>query len=426
MENCRLETTKGKRAGFISTRLAGTDGVSLETAKWSEVLQEEGLECFYMAGELDWPTNRSFLVEEAHFTHPEIAEINKACFGVQVRPPEMTEKIHELKNKLKEQIYNFVDKFKIDLLIPENALAIPVNIPLGLAITEFISETGMPAIAHHHDFFWERKRFLVNAVWDYLNMAFPPHLPSIQHAVINSSGDNQLSLRTGVSATLIPNVMDFETPPPEPDGYCTDVRQALGIADDELFILQPTRVVKRKGIEHAIELVKRLDMKAKLVISHASGDEGNTYEQRVREYSGMMGVDTLFVSDIIDEQRGQTSDGRKIYTLSDIYPHADLITYPSTFEGFGNAFLEAVYFNKPIVVNKYSIYAIDIRPKGFKVIELNDYVTTETVNLTKDVLKNKQKTEDMTAHNYEIARQYYSYSVLRQKLRVLLADCFGV
>jgi hypothetical protein len=48
--------------------------------------------------------------------------------------------------------------------------------------------------------------------------------------------------------------MDFENPPSPPDDYASDVRQALEIKDDELFILQPTRVVARKGIEHAIEL----------------------------------------------------------------------------------------------------------------------------------------------------------------------------
>jgi hypothetical protein len=36
-----------------------------------------------------------------------------------------------------------------------------LNIPLGLALTELIAETDIPVIGHHHDFFWERKRFLV-------------------------------------------------------------------------------------------------------------------------------------------------------------------------------------------------------------------------------------------------------------------------
>ena len=408
--------------GFISTRLAGTDGVSLETRKWAEVFEKEGFNCYYFAGELDYPPERSYLVEEANFQHPDIKDINQNCFGVTLRGRFITQKIHKIKWILKDHLYKFIEKFNIDIIVPENALTIPLNIPLGLAITELISEVGIPTIAHHHDFFWERQHFMANAVWDYLNMAFPPHLPPIKHVVINSSGDNQLSLRTGISATIIPNVMDFENGPPPVDDYTSDVREALGIEDDELFILQPTRVVKRKGIEHAIELVNRLGRKAKLVISHASGDEGYDYEIRVREYSKIMKVNTIFVSDIIDERRGRTKTGQKIYTLDDIYPHADLVTYPSNFEGFGNAFLEAIYFKKPIVVNNYSIYASDIKPKGFSVIELDGFVSEEAVNQTLKVLNDHQFCEKMVEHNYEIAMLYFSYSVLEQKLTSLIFD----
>ena len=408
--------------GFISTRFAGTDGVSLETTKWANVFQEEGFSCFYFAGELDRPPDCSYLVEEANFTHPEIKYIYNHCFGVHRRERHITQKIHVVKEKLKDQIYNFIEKFNIDLLVPENSLTIPLNIPLGLAITEVISETEIPTIAHHHDFFWERQQFLTNAVWEYLNMAFPPHLSSIQHVTINSSGDNQLSLRTGISGKIIPNVMDFENPPPPMDEYASDVRRALGIEDDELLILQPTRVVKRKGIEHAIELVHRLGKKAKLVISHASGDEGYDYEQRVKEYSKLLNVNTRFVSNIINEKRGRTKKGRKIYTLEDIYPHADLVTYPSTFEGFGNAFLEAVYFKKPIVVNNYSIYTYDIKPKGFLTIEIDGYVTEDAVRKTRDVLENPELRNKMVETNYDIAKRCYSYAVLRQKLKGLIYD----
>ena len=428
--------------GFISTRFAGTDGVSLETAKWADVFEGVGFSCFYFAGELDQTPECSFLVEEAHFQHSEIKDVFRNCFGVRVRGRFVTQKIYELKRKLKDRLYEFIEKFKIDLLVPENALTIPLNIPLGIALTEIISETGMPTIAHHHDFFWERQHFMTNAAWEYLNMAFPPHLPTIKHVVINSSADNQLSLRTGISSTIIPNVMDFENPPPMTsdyqscgldsdkeapavDDYASDVRQALGVADDEVLILQPTRVVKRKGIEHAIELVHRLGAKAKLIISHASGDEGHDYERRVREYSKLMKVDTYFVSNIINEQRGLTKNGRKIYTLEDVYPHADLVTYPSTFEGFGNAFLEAIYFCRPIVVNTYSIYNMDIKPKGFSVIEIDGYVSDAAVRQTRKVLKDSEYRNKMVKHNYETARKYFSYFVLRKKLKNLISDCTG-
>ena len=406
-----------KNVGFISTRIAGTDGVSLELEKWADVFKKFGWTSFYFAGELDRPPERSYLVEEAHFTHPEIKAIHNKVFGVTTRERTLSKKIYQLAIKIKDDLYDFVKKFDIDLIIPQNALTIPMNIPLGIGLTEFIAETNIRTIAHHHDFYWERDRFMVNAVSDYLRMAFPPVLPSIDHVVINSVADTQLSLRTGISSHVIYNVMDFDNPPEPPDEYTFDVRQALGIEDDELFVLQPTRVVQRKGIEHAIELVHRLGRKAKLVISHASGDEGWDYEKRLKEYSQLMNVNTIFVSDIINEERGTTPDGRKIYTLEDIYPYADLVTYPSTFEGFGNAFLETLYFKKPIVVNTYSIYIKDIQPKGFKVIEIDGYVTDKAVEQTKEVLDNPELRQEMVEHDYALAKKYFSYSVLEQTLR---------
>jgi glycosyltransferase involved in cell wall biosynthesis len=109
--------------------------------------------------------------------------------------------------------------------------------------------------------------------------------------------------------------------------------------------------------------------------------------------------------------------------LEDIYPQADLVTYPSNIEGFGNAFLEAIYFRKPIVVNTYSIYSIDIKPKDFSVIEINGYVTDKAVRKTRKVLTDPMLRETMVTENYQKALTYYSYAVLQQKLKNLIADC---
>lgn len=411
--------------GFVSTRFGGTDGVTLETGKWTDVFEKYNFKCCYFAGEIDQPGRCSYLAPEAYFRNPEIRRIHESIYGVTTRGRQTTRRVQDLKSILKDHLYTFIERFGVDLLVVENALAIPLNIPLGLAITELLCESDMPAIAHHHDFYWERQRFLTNAVSDYLKMAFPPCLPNMEHVVISTTARDQLSLRTGISSILIPNVMDFENPPAGQDEYAPDVRTCLGIGDNELLVLQPTRVVKRKGIEHAIELVRRLEMPARLVISHASGDEGYQYQQRVREYSELMGVDTMFVSDIINHRRGITEDGRKVYTLHDVYPHADLVTYPSSFEGFGNAFLEAVYYKKPVVVNTYSNYTLDIKPKGFDVVELNGYVTSEAVDRTRRVLTDPDYCRQMVDYNYEIASMHFSYSVLEQQLRPLVRKATG-
>ena len=264
-----------KNIGFISTRIAGTDGVSLEIEKWASVLARNGYRCFYLSGENDRLAEECMLVEEAHFQNPDILEIHDNCYGKHIRSRDITKKIHELREHLKSQIYEFVRHFDIDLIIPENALAIPLNIPLGLALAEFIAETGFPAIAHHHDFSWERERFLVNAVEDYFTWAFPPNLPTIQHAVINSIASHQLSYRKGISNTIIPNVYDFANPP-QPSAVCSgEIKGRIGLKEEDLFILQPTRIVPRKWIERSLEIVNLMELENPvLVLSHSADDEG--------------------------------------------------------------------------------------------------------------------------------------------------------
>jgi hypothetical protein len=235
----------------------------------------------------------------------------------------------------------------------------------------------------------------------------------------------QLASRIGVAAMVIPNVMDFDSPPPPLDDYARSAREDLGVAPDQYLILQPTRIIQRKGIEHAIELTRRLGLPAELVISHAAGDEGTDYEKRVREFAALLDVTVNFESAIVSDARGVTPDGRKIYTLGDVYPQADLVTYPSAIEGFGNAFLEAIYYKRTLVVNNYSIYEADIKPKGFKVVEFDGYISDATLEHARHLLTHSQEAKQYAEQNYELARRYYSYTMLERRLGLLMSDCFG-
>jgi glycosyltransferase involved in cell wall biosynthesis len=416
----------GKNIGFISTRFAGTDGVTIESSKWASVLEEAGHRCFWMAGELERDGTVSHLVPEAHFKHSENQWISQRIFGCKGRSSEVTVAIHSLKRALKKSIEAFVSRFEIDLLIIQNALTIPLHVPLGVAITEFIAETQLPTIAHHHDFFWERTRFIVNAVGDYLRMSFPPNLPSMEHVVINSGAQEELALRTGISSEIIPNVIDFDNPPIRNDAGAIAFRNNIGLGPEDKIILQPTRVVQRKGIEHALQLVGDLrDPRYKLVISHEAGDEGYEYLEWLKKEAMEHGVDlrmvTLRVSD--PYYSNSTDEGNSLW---DIYPHADFITYPSLYEGFGNAFLEAIYFYKPLLINRYAIFVRDIEPKGFDLAVMDGFLTQTNVQTVREILESSERRKAMVEHNYEIAKRYYSFNVLRNRLTSILMNFFGV
>jgi glycosyltransferase involved in cell wall biosynthesis len=429
------------RVGFVSTRFAGTDGVSLETAKWAMVLERLGLETFYLSGLSDRPEDRSRVVPELFFRHPAIDEINRAVYASHVAEPEfarihgattfirpsvVSDRIHDLQRQLKAAIYDFSREFGIDLLIVENASAIPLNLPLGLAISEFIAETGMPTIAHHHDLHWERQRFLVNGATDILSAAFPPAHPPIRHVVINSIQALELASRRGVTARVIPNVMDFDVPPVQvPDDVIASARADLGLLDGELMLLQPTRVIARKGIEHAIEFSRRLGRPSRLVISHASGDEGTTYEARIREYADLLGVTLVFAENLVAHDGVRSSDGARQYTLDELYQAADFVTYPSEVEGFGNAFLEAVFHRRPILVNNYSTYEVDLRPRGFRVVWFDEFISQATIDQACRLLDDRNEAATWAERNYGVGRTHFSYTVLERHLTDLLVDCFG-
>lgn len=410
------------RVGFISTRLAGTDGVSLETAKWVKVLIELGYECFYFAGECNWPADQTYILPEAHFNHPDIKRLNIDLFDDYKRFPETSSEISLLKDHIKIHLHQFINQFKPEILIAENILSIPMNVPLGLALTEVIVETDIPCIAHHHDFSWERMRFAISGAEDYLRAAFPPTLRQIHHVVINSFAQAQLALRTGLSSTLIPNVMDFDSPPPLEDDYIYDLRTELGVKQEEHLLLQPTRIVPRKRIQLSLELARRIDLNCVVVISHHSGDEGKAYEDYLKQYANFLDVKVIFAADRFGYIRGTTSEGKKIYSLRDAYLESDLVTYPSRVEGFGNAFLETVYFRRPIVMSTYEIFKTDIQPKGFKIVGFGDFIDNTCINASRRILQDPSYAAEMTETNYEIARKYYSFANLEYLLESLLED----
>jgi len=415
------------KIGFVSTRFSGTDGVTMEANKWADVLLENGYEVFWFAGELNKDEEICFTVPEAHFKDPTNQEINDQVFGKKSRSLYLTDKIQEIKGFLKLKLREFIDRFQIDLLIVENALTIPLQIPLGLALTETIVERQIPSIAHHHDFYWERTRFLVNAVDDYIHMAFPPRLPSLEHVVINTAAQEELAHRIGIASIVIPNVLDFDHPPKANSTGSEVFKKSIGMTSGDLMILQPTRIVQRKGIEHAIEFVKQLNNPAyKLCISHEAGDEGFEYSEWIVQVAENMGVDLRIIQTGVDDPWNHKSGSQNRLSLWDIYPHADFITFPSLYEGFGNAFLEALYFKKPVLINRYAIFVRDIEPIGFELVVMDQFLTPKVIDKARLILEDSGLRKELGERNYELARKHFSYRMLWKNLNFLLTRFFGL
>lgn len=403
------------KIGLIGTRFAGLDGVTLESIKVARVLELLGHKVSWFGGLLDPEFSPGVEVPAAMFDTEANVELNNQIYGTDTCAPAVLDEIERSAAKLQQHIADFVAEQQIDLLMPQNSLAIPMHVPLGLAIARFIRDNGIPAIAHHHDFAWERNRFWPNAVGALLDEAFPPTAPNLGHLVINSLAGDELRNRTGAEARLLPNIMNFENAPPPGDGAA--FRQAAGLSAGDRLILQPTRMVPRKGIEDTLELARLLDSPdVRIVVTHPEPDEGVAYIEHLTRTADEFGVDFRIVP---------AGPGTGL-GLGDAYAAADLVAYPSRIEGFGNALLEAFYFKRPLLVNRYPVYAADIGPRGVQAIEMDGHITGEVAAQAGRWLTDPTEWSEAVEANYEIGRRHFSYEVASGVIEGSLRDIGAV
>ena len=222
--------------------------------------------------------------------------------------------------------------------------------------------------------------------------------------------------------------MDFSKPYGKIDDYNKDMLKELGLKKDDIPLLQVTRIVQRKGIEVALDLIDRLDDKnVKLIVTGSYADD-----ERIGYYKKLLGIidernlyeRVIFGRKRIHTYRGKTKAGDKIYSISDSYAHATACTYFSFYEGFGNAFVECVVAKKPIFVNNYKpVYWPEIGSKGFKTVMIEDGVLTDqAIKEIDEIIHNPKLAEEIAEYNFELGKKYFSYDVLEQKLFYLFSS----
>ena len=398
------------RIGMIGTRFAGLDGVSLESKKVADVLRSLGHSVVWFAGRIGPGFDPAVVEPGAYFDTPVNQALNDAVFGSAECPESVRRTLRQAAATLESRIGAWVAEAGVDVLMPQNASAIPMQLPLGLAIARHIAKDATPTVAHHHDFSWERERFWPNAVGDVLEEAFPPVLPAVSHLVINSLAAAELQRRTGAVARVLPNIMDFANAPTPGDG--ATFRTAAGLATNDVVILQPTRMIPRKGIEDTIELAHRLaDPAIRVVVTHPEPDEGAAYVELLMARAEQARVDFRVVG----------VDASSATELADAYAAADLVTYPSRIEGFGNAILETFFFRRPLLVNRFDVYRADIGPRGVQAIEMDGELTKEVVSAAAEWIADPSRWSDAVDTNYDIGRRYFSYEVAAG----VLSEAFG-
>lgn len=446
--------------GICHYKVGDTDGVSLEMDKWKAVLEKQGHTVHLCGGDLG--EVEGFLIEELYHHREDIEKIHRNAFD-QLTDYEsesaLEAEILEVARRIEQAVCSFIDQFAIDLLIPNNIWSIGVNLPAAIAFAHVVRKRRIPVVAHHHDFHWETFRGMAPTCATVSRMAqeyLPPNDPLITHVVINSLVRAELRQRSGVESTIVPNVFDFAGKPWCIDEYNHDFRKAIGVNENDILVLQATRIVERKGIELAIDLVKELgkpsniahfqqeglyngspfteNSRIVLVLAGYAEDKNGIYLARLKQKIDQAGIEARFITDKVASRRGET-DGQRLYSLWDCYAFADLVTYPSLFEGWGNQLLEAIRAKLPIAIFEYPVYQADIREKGFDAITLgsaaegtdssglvsvSEAMVRRAAEQTIEILTNPSARQAMTKRNFDLGKRYYSLESLEEQLAVLI------
>lgn len=410
------------KIGIIIGRIGGVDGVALETEKWIMVLERLGHEVYVASGEFEYwkmDDQKHFQLPILSFFSPECEkEQKKAFFEPDQKPDSILDFIEHNASVIADTLESWILKHKIDIILSENASALPCHLSMGVGIKKLVKRTGIPTVTHNHDFHWERGDRYVSKhqeINSFVDDHFPLLLDNVKQSVINTFGVETFKTRFNLDSTLVPNVMDFDRPYAIPSHKNSSFLRDLGVKNNEIALLQVTRIVRRKGIETAIDLVHQLgDKNIKLIITgnHNDDEYNEYYDELVAQIQDLnLSNQVVFGSHMVKDHKD----------LSDVYAHGRACTYFSTYEGFGNAFVEAVLAKKPIFVNNYKpVYMQDIGCKGFKTVMIEDsFLSEEKVKNMADVIYNSTLCKDIGEYNFQLGKKYFSFQVLEEKLEAL-------
>ncbi len=449
-----------KNIAIFHYQVGNTDGVSLEIEKWQTALENLGHNVILCAGDLG--VRDGCLIPEMYHHLSDIELIDRNSFRklTDFSVSQLWEEISQRARSLEIKFEEFIRLNQIDLLLPNNLWSVAMNLPASIALENVRRRLALPAVAHHHDFYWERKgdiNLTCYPIMDIADRYLPPHKSEIRHVVINSMAKYELSERKGVDSVVIPNVMDFDSTEGQADDYNRDLRARIGIKPNDIFILQATRIVTRKAIELAIDLVRALNEPQRreklrnnglfngqkfseeseivlVLAGYDKDDSSGTYLKRLLKKAAMENVTIKHIAPIIENTRSEYGES-KLYSLWDCYASADLVTYPSIWEGWGNQLLEALRAHLPVVLFEYPVFAEDIKPSGLDVVSLGEEIIDQDENgLLKvpeeiiqqaadacvKLLTDREYRESVTDKNFNICQNTYSLKTLQKQLSDML------
>ncbi len=138
----------------------------------------------------------------------------------------------------------------------------------------------------------------------------------------------------------------------------TATRRHFGFEPDDLVVLQPARAIPRKNVPAALRFAERLDRR---VGGPAGRRPARFWLTGPAEDGYGDALDALLATARVPCSLGLAA------RPADAYAAADVIAFPSTWEGFGNPVVESVIARRPLAVASYPVLN-EIEALGFQLL----------------------------------------------------------
>lgn len=275
------------------------------------------------------------------------------------------EDAYQIYDELLDYYLENPDKFPLNSLI-HNFFSLPVHPSATVAIFNLVKDLQLKSVLVHHDFMWERKHFKqLPGYWQMVEKFFNPvvfkDMEWVKHATINKRDALNLKERSGLDSMIIYNIDDFSRMPvydqQSVSGFRAMLSDVYKIPEDAFLIVQGTRCVERKQIQLAEDLLAQIiahqksypDREFHLVVfgdkSNEAVDNGGYYDfliEQAREKGCLLNIHFI-KENVVAGSHDDPEDN--IWSFQTAYQAADMVTYFSKVEGFGNNMLEAIRFS---------------------------------------------------------------------------------
>jgi mannosylglucosylglycerate synthase len=392
-------------------------GAGIEAKKWSKYYVDKGLNVYECVGEdyLGLPTFGAkglFVFPEGKMDNPINQRLTVSGIDENLNLNQVFEEIYLAANKLTPKLEQLYEKYNIQIIHVSGYFSYPISLSLTHCLDQLINDKNIKSISMNHDFLWERQYKLRGPTIEIYEHFLPVINPNNLTIVSTQYAADMFNKRyPKINVVVIPSLFDFQNDLSLTHSKKKIFRNSIGVQENDILIIQPSRISPPKGIHLSINLAynikKHTGKRVVLLVTGGRSVGFSTYyHMQLIKFANEIGVEVIWTKFPYTKCNGSACEHNNC--IATAFMSSDIVSMPSSVEGFGNPVVESVIFKKPLVTTEYPVMKHEFLAKGF---------SFHTIPVDEEITKYMHQKE-----NYEFSIHLYSKDFLDALLEDALSS----